>query len=33
MYKDIQEKFNENSQLYDEQRKKLIPCFEDFYNI
>lgn len=33
MYKDIQEKFNKNSQLYDEQRKKLIPCFEDFYNI
>lgn len=33
MYKDIQEKFNENSQNYDSQRKKLIPCFEDFYNI
>jgi len=33
MYKDIQEKFNENSQNYDSQRKKLIPCFEDFYTI
>lgn len=33
MRKDIQEKFNENSQDYDSQRKKLIPCFEDFYNI
>lgn len=33
MRKDIQEKFNENSQDYDSQRKKLIPCFEDFYNL
>lgn len=33
MYKDIQKKFNENSLLYDEQRKRLIPCFEDFYKI
>jgi len=33
MYKDIQEKFNENSRNYDSQRKKLIPCFEDFYTI
>jgi len=33
MYTGIQEKFNENSQNYDSQRKKLIPCFDDFYNI
>ena len=33
MYMDIKDKFNENSQNYDSQRKKLIPCFEDFYNI
>ncbi|MDR3597465.1 class I SAM-dependent methyltransferase [Clostridium sp.] len=33
MYKDIQNKFNDISQKYDSQRKKLIPCFEDFYSI
>lgn len=33
MYEDIQNKFNDISQNYDVQRKKLIPCFEDFYNI
>lgn len=25
--------FNEVAQQYDEQRKKLIPCFDDFYGI
>ena len=33
MHKDIQEKFNENSKIYNSQRKILIPCFEDFYTI
>lgn len=27
------EQFNENAIQYDSQRKKLIPCFEDFYSI
>lgn len=27
----IQELFNEISEEYDSQRRKLIPCFEDFY--
>jgi tRNA (cmo5U34)-methyltransferase len=31
--KDIVLKFDEIAQVYDEQRKKLIPCFEDFYGI
>ncbi|MEK4029446.1 MULTISPECIES: class I SAM-dependent methyltransferase [Bacillaceae] len=31
--KHLQEKFNENAPHYDEQRKKLIPCFDDFYSI
>lgn len=26
-------KFNENASQYDGQRKKLIPCFDDFYSI
>jgi tRNA (cmo5U34)-methyltransferase len=29
----IKEKFNENAPSYDDQRKKLIPCFDDFYSI
>lgn len=29
----IKEKFNENALSYDNQRKKLIPCFDDFYSI
>lgn len=33
MEKEIKIKFDENSPKYDSQRKKLIPCFEDFYNI
>lgn len=33
MHENIKNKFNENSQSYDSQRKKLIPCFNDFYNI
>ncbi|MDO0824164.1 class I SAM-dependent methyltransferase [Desulfosporosinus nitroreducens] len=30
---DVKVKFNENSGQYDGQRKKLIPCFDDFYSI
>jgi tRNA (cmo5U34)-methyltransferase len=30
---DIQIKFDQISQTYDNQRKKLIPCFDDFYAI
>jgi tRNA (cmo5U34)-methyltransferase len=30
---DVIIKFDEISQVYDEQRKKLIPCFDDFYAI
>lgn len=33
MHENIQKKFNESSQSYDSQRKRLIPCFDDFYNI
>lgn len=29
----IQERFNEAAQNYDQQRKKLIPCFEDYYGV
>lgn len=29
----VKEKFNENAPDYDKQRKKLIPCFNDFYSI
>lgn len=31
--KDIKVKFNENARHYDSQRKKIIPCFDDFYSI
>ena len=31
--KTIQSKFNSVAQQYDQQRKKLIPCFDDFYQI
>ena len=30
---DVKLKFNENAGQYDSQRKKLIPCFDDFYSI
>jgi tRNA (cmo5U34)-methyltransferase len=30
---DIQVKFDQISQTYDNQRRKLIPCFDDFYRI
>lgn len=30
---EVKVKFNENASVYDGQRKKLIPCFEDFYSI
>ena len=33
MNNDIRTQFDQVSQKYDEQRKKLIPCFEDLYNI
>ncbi|MGL5351920.1 MAG: class I SAM-dependent methyltransferase [Clostridium sp.] len=29
----IKEKFNDVSKMYDNQRKQLIPCFYDFYNL
>lgn len=29
----IKTRFNENAQSYDKQRKKLIPCYDDFYGI
>ena len=29
----VRDKFNENALKYDNQRKKLIPCFDDFYSI
>jgi tRNA (cmo5U34)-methyltransferase len=30
---DVRLKFNENASQYDDQRKRLIPCFDDFYSI
>lgn len=32
-HQEIMSTFNEVAQKYDEQRKKLIPCFDDFYGI
>jgi len=32
-YSDVKEKFNDIASQYDSQRKKLIPCFADFYSI
>ncbi len=32
-YSKIKDKFNENANQYDSQRKKFIPCFNDFYSI
>ncbi|MGE7602307.1 class I SAM-dependent methyltransferase [Peribacillus sp. NPDC097675] len=29
----LRESFNEHASQYDEQRRKLIPCFDDFYSI
>ena len=29
----IRERFNDHASQYDEQRRKLIPCFDDFYSI
>ncbi|UOK58569.1 class I SAM-dependent methyltransferase [Metabacillus hrfriensis] len=29
----VKEKFNQNALQYDNQRRKLIPCFDDFYSI
>ncbi len=29
----VKEKFNQNALQYDNQRRKLIPCFEDFYSV
>jgi tRNA (cmo5U34)-methyltransferase len=31
--KEVKETFNKNAAQYDRQRKKLIPCFDDFYSI
>ncbi|WP_041444775.1 class I SAM-dependent methyltransferase [Syntrophobotulus glycolicus] len=33
MKDDIRAKFNDVSQVYDGQRRQLIPCFDDFYHI
>jgi tRNA (cmo5U34)-methyltransferase len=30
---EIQRKFDDISKKYDEQRKKFIPCFDDFYRV
>lgn len=30
---EIQRKFDEISKKYDEQRRKFIPCFDDFYGV
>ncbi|MDD3364864.1 MAG: SAM-dependent methyltransferase, partial [Syntrophomonas sp.] len=32
-YGDVKEKFNDIAINYDSQRRKLIPCFDDFYSI
>lgn len=31
--KDIAQQFDENAKKYDSQRRKLIPCFNDFYSV
>lgn len=31
-YGDVKKQFNDNASQYDSQRKKLIPCFDDFYS-
>ncbi len=31
--KEVKETFNKNAAQYDRQRKKLIPCFDDFYSV
>jgi tRNA (cmo5U34)-methyltransferase len=31
--KDVVLKFNQAAHVYDNQRRNLIPCFDDFYNI
>ena len=33
MRNDISAKFNDISQEYDRQRRQLIPCYDDFYNL
>jgi tRNA (cmo5U34)-methyltransferase len=33
MKNNVKEKFNAHASQYDEQRRKLIPCFFDFYSI
>jgi tRNA (cmo5U34)-methyltransferase len=33
MREEVKKKFNENAKVYDTQREKLIPCFQDFYSI
>lgn len=32
-YSDVKKQFNDNASQYDSQRKKLVPCFDDFYSI
>jgi tRNA (cmo5U34)-methyltransferase len=31
--REIQRQFDDISKKYDEQRKKFIPCFDDFYGV
>lgn len=33
MSKEVKEKFDNISENYDRQRKRLIPCFDDFYKV
>ncbi|MCE5215069.1 MAG: class I SAM-dependent methyltransferase [Methanobacterium sp.] len=33
MPKDIKEQFNQNAELYDSQRRLIIPCLDELYNI
>lgn len=32
-YSDVRKRYNDNASQYDSQRKKIIPCFDDFYSI
>ncbi|HBN82220.1 MAG TPA: SAM-dependent methyltransferase [Clostridiales bacterium] len=32
-FNDVKDKFNNHAMQYDSQRRKLIPCFDDFYSV
>jgi tRNA (cmo5U34)-methyltransferase len=32
-YSEVKKKFDNNARQYDSQRRKIIPCFDDFYSI